>query len=102
MEVPQTSPPRPKPRVRRSPQGYTPSHLPQTTPLYLSQATPSHFIRPGVLVEAKQPFTANNNVEMLKWIFEQKLGGNEQVGEVTVSHDKSRATVEFSHPESMY
>lgn len=83
------SPPRPKPRKRNQSnphEGYTPSHS----------------LRPGVLVEAIQPFNANDNIEMLKWIFRQKLGGNEQVGEITVSHDRTRATVEFYYTKGEY
>ncbi len=114
MEGSETSPPRPKPRVRRSvnaSQEHTPSYPsqgthPQTTPSHLSKATPSQPLqiihsRPGVLAETREPFNAENNIDMLRWLFGQKLSGNEQVGEITVSHDRTRATVEFSHLERM-
>ncbi len=107
MEGSETFPPRPKPRVRRS----VNASQEHTTPSYPSQgthphATPSQPLqiihsRPGVLVETREPFNAENNVDMLRWLFGQKLSGNEQVGEITVSHDRTRATVEFSHPERM-
>ncbi len=52
-----------------------------------------------MLVEATQPFAANNdNAGMLRWLLEGRLGGEDRVREVIVSQDRTRAIVEFVYP----
>ncbi len=99
MEVPQQNyTPRPKPRVPRSwSSPHTPSH-----PINFIPVESGSSCRPGLLVEAKEPFSTQDVTGMLRWQLGQKVGGEDQVREISVSPDKIRAVVEFVHPRGRY
>ncbi len=88
MEIPPLkSTPVPKPRTRRS----------WSTPHASSHSLIPHIHRPGVLVEARQPFSTKDIAGMLRWQIGKKVGGEEQIKDIILSPDRTRAIVEFAY-----
>ena len=85
-------PPHPRPWIQRQSSEPSPfSHAPLS-----SQILPPS--RPGILVEATQPFSIQNPVGMIRWLLGTRIG-EDKVREVVVSWDRRRLFVELSHPE---